>query len=106
MLAELSRSSLFSDPNVYERSNPQLKSLLCIDYFAAEQVLSRHVSDSLSKRSIFMFAIQLEKWIVSQCALHWESGKENIRRGKCLKENQGKRSQSRKTKYNTLTVEL
>lgn len=40
MLAELSISSLFLDPNVYKRSNPQLKSLLHIDYFAAEQVLA------------------------------------------------------------------
>ena len=40
MLAKLSISSLFSDPNVYERSNPQLNSLLHIDYFAAEQVLA------------------------------------------------------------------
>lgn len=40
MLAELSILSLFLGPNVYERSNPQLKSLLHIDYFAAEQVLA------------------------------------------------------------------
>ena len=40
MLAELSISSSFLDPNVYEKSNPQLKSLLHMDYFAVEQVLA------------------------------------------------------------------
>lgn len=54
-----------------------------------------------------MFAVQLEKWIVSQCALQWESGKESIR-GKCL---QGKETNIREVraegqKYNILTTEV
>lgn len=39
------------------------------------------------------------------CTAEGVGKRKHKQRGKCLKENQGKRSQSGKTKYNTLTAE-